>query len=599
MGIQMKPTSIFLTLDKNHIVELAELTPESIKRAAKKATTDREKISHTTILNAVASKLGFKEGFSGFKKSYVTELTPFLEKHQLIKKSDLCTFRNVKHSMMFQKLKPQDISERLFYSGKQISQKIFTGYDFDFEHTIEDGYWYLNSFYGDKFTNAQGGEEHFEFTGSASCTSSIEHNIKLAKKYKNLIVPELYNGYHDRTVLDIVLGGMLYHLATAYNLLGDMLVFPSLGKSITKIYYPLDSGLSLAEEREEQRNYLKMTELFRSRITKAEAGWVEIIPFNDKLIFLKGSHGEYDFVVKNQRASIFEHQIYGGALKRDKIPKFIDDYSFFRWHFFEYEGWREMDAHEAEKAFYKANSIKDYPSSNVLLKDYYKKKNVFCNDNMFNARSRELPGFYNVKCKQAVLMVSNLISIEQFELFIKGNTDYMQTRIGCSLDSVNDEINKALPVTLTWFDCLAFIDWRQKQLPAASGIIIRLLKEKEYKDIRGGMALPLCPNAGVEYIKVDGSTYINHPPYMSDCDFEQLVFRFKTPLDFSEHKSGLRFIDSANCAEWLMEKTCIRSNNLKSFGNNELIVRDSPPLTSTGKYKRLKTGFRLCYELAL
>lgn len=60
-------------------------------------------------------------------------------------------------------------------------------------------------------------------------------------------------------------------------------------------------------------------------------------------------------------------------------------------------------------------------------------------------------------------------------------------------------------------------------------------------------------------------------------------------------KYGLKFIDSKNSGEWLNDKTYVCCKTLTGFYN--YIAKPDPVLKSTGKYKRRKIGFRLCYEL--
>lgn len=87
------------------------------------------------------------------------------------------------------------------------------------------------------------------------------------------------------------------------------------------------------------------------------------------------------------------------------------------------------------------------------------------------------------------------------------------------------------------------------------------------------------------------------PPYMSIHEFDNTVCQFNHSIKKITLDNHLTFYTSNHFAEWLMEKTCIRSGNMKSFHNDKYVIRSTPPLDSTGKYKHLKTGFRLCYEL--
>ena len=82
--LKNKPLA-FMPLDNFHIVPIFGLEPDLIKLSAKKIAEDREDIKRSTVLNALAKKLGFKGGFSGYLDTYKNELLPFMIKHQLSK----------------------------------------------------------------------------------------------------------------------------------------------------------------------------------------------------------------------------------------------------------------------------------------------------------------------------------------------------------------------------------------------------------------------------------------------------------------------------------------------------------------------------------
>lgn len=79
----------YLPLKNFHIVPMVDLSPENLKKAAKKTSHDREKISHNTKLNAIAKKLGIYGGFASYEEEYNEKILPFMATHGLVKRKNL------------------------------------------------------------------------------------------------------------------------------------------------------------------------------------------------------------------------------------------------------------------------------------------------------------------------------------------------------------------------------------------------------------------------------------------------------------------------------------------------------------------------------
>jgi hypothetical protein len=574
----------YLPLQQYHIVEITALEPDVIKSSAKNAHKDREKIPHTTLLNAIVRSLGCKGGFASYKNHVESRLKPFMEQHGLKTQADLVSFRKKGFGIPITNcITPQKLSERIFFSGWKMPEKVFTGYNFDFENTISGG----NRILAGMSSNSLGLE--WGFSEDIIC-----HNISLAQKNPNQLIAIDENT--NRRLIDVVVGGFNLYYSPSFHLLGDSLIKAARYESEVKLYNTKDYHDELLKEKE--RNKL-MFSIFRQRIEESEEGWVDILPFNDNLVFLRGQNGEYDFLFKNQRDNLFEHKAFGGALKIKDVPWFIEDYHFARWEYFEYQGWRERDEHEAENLFYNSGGTAGhYPSSQTLRQTYYEtNRNYSANrkpkSNQFHK------DFVHTVIADKHLAVSNLISIEDFDEFVNARPDYMKARKGDSLAPVNDETDTHLPVTLTWYDALMYAGWfkEKTQLP------VRLLTYPEYTAMRENFRESVAINgqeAGwkedyndVVFFDGKGIPFEDHPPY---CDPETFC-RFNPSIKKTVLDNGLIFYLSNSFAEWLLEKTCIRTGNLTSFGCLEYVIRDAPPLDSTGKYKHTKIGFRLCYDL--
>jgi hypothetical protein len=177
----------------------------------------------------------------------------------------------------------------------------------------------------------------------------------------------------------------------------------------------------------------------------------------------------------------------------------------------------------------------------------------------------------------------------------------MKTRKGDRLSPVNNEVNRALPVTVTWYDALVYAGWFEEK----TGLPVRLLSYPEYTAMRENFRESVTINGAKEKWQEDrndvvffdskGIPFEDRPPYVSD--FDNMVCRFNPSIKKTVLDNGLAFYLSNYFAEWLLEKACIRTGNLTSFFCDEYVIRATPPMDSTGKYKHTKIGFRLCYEL--
>ena len=638
----------YLPLQKFHIIPIVNLDPASIKASAKKAKCDREKIKYNTLLNAASKALGIKGGFAEYQQTYDSKLVPFFKKHGLTKRVDLLKQRKKGFDTFFEDITRQELSERLFFSGWSLPEQIFTGYNFNYKNTLDDGDDYFNRVLctnhqtrvveGDElkallvdesspssFTfNERTGPHDLKNTSFYNADSlyvhkTIEHNINIANSNSSVVhdcaydISQLrhfldanqedyvsddkakqagldrYERFASRTVLDLVVGSFMKDLPQSFNLLGDSLVKPVKQSHEIELYLGNTDEASLNRDKALAKTKF---DLFRTRIEQGCEGWVDIIPFNNKLVFLKGENGQYDFVFKNQRDKAFEHQIFGKSLKRSDIPSFISEYQFLRWHYFEYQGWRYLDGHNSENLFYeKGNRSSDYPGRSTILQSYHVAEGNFRPKP--KKSSLKLSGFHEVLAERKPLMVSNPVTIDELNCFKEKNSDYLEYRVGDNLEAVNDESDNALPATVTWFDVLAYINWFEKE----AGVPVRLLNLSEYTVLREPEKIPTEREpvfTDLKFIDPFGNVFPGHPPYRAD--FDELTCRFGNTKKLQSN-SGLSFMKSNSFAEWLLEETCIRSGNLKSFYNDDHIIRSGPPLDSTGKYKGLKIGFRLCYEL--
>lgn len=395
----------YLPLNKFHIVPLDSLEPSSIKRAAKKTFHDREKIGHTTKLNAIAKQLGCEGGFANYERFFAESIKPFLKIHGLKKRVNLFKHQYKGPYHEFKEFSPQQVSERLFYSGRSLPEKIFTGHNFDFESVMG---WHSM--------------DVESIVEQLKDTSFVQQVFK--HYYEPLTAIDIIEAHAFDPIEFIIEGKMitcpfidliiLAHClfsssSSYYHLLSDLLTSDFSGGIVHCIY------LSSYATEEEKNNYklnrereTKFIKLFRKRIAQFTNGWVTTHRLNRNIIFICDAHGNYDFVIKNQRNRVFDHQIYGDNLKRSDIPSCIEDYRFKRWHYFEYQGWREQDDHKSEEHYYElGNTPANYPGVDVVLQQYLIDKGEY--SPLKKTYGNRVTGFKKVKLSTKTLMVSELM----------------------------------------------------------------------------------------------------------------------------------------------------------------------------------------------
>lgn len=597
----------YLVFNDFHFATMRDLSPDSIKHSAKEASQNsveyvhgaRDKLKVTTAQNWIAKTLGFKGGFSSYKKHYHESLTPFMKQHGLKIRADVCSFRRKGYALPLTPITRQNVAERLFYGCAKLPNRIFTGYNFPFDKTISDGHYLINCTY-----HADGSEiSQFGIKALHNLSQSVvAEDLMIADKFRHEKLERVEDDYYvGREVIDVILGKYLLDLNAGFNLIGDVLVEPNIYGPELQLYSP-NHDKSFADECESLQ---KISALFGERIREFHEGWVEVIPYNKNLIFLKGSSGEYDFIFKNMRDNDFVFNLDDGALKLRDMPSCIDEYDFERWFYFLYEGQRELDTHHAEQLHYESGgSARDYPDD-TLMKAFYQENEVY---ELPRAEIKKaLPmGVDFKRVNGTPLMVSELVSIEMFELFCSENPEYCDYRAE-SMENLNDleycnsDEDKSLPAACSWYDAMAFLNWIEKK----TGLPVKLLSKTELESEREkGVLLNVAKEEqGDSILPEDEKLKKALVPKIMPMPCDVNVVRsgglnwckFPKQLEWDITPDGLRFLLLNYFAEWVMEKTCIRSGNLTSFYGDDCYRGVS--LTTTGAYKNTKIGFRMCYSI--
>jgi hypothetical protein len=511
-----------------HLAPLCEITPDAIKEAASQARNkyrDRAELKHNTALNYIARRLGFKDGFAGYQKEGQARLIEFMQEHGLKQRVDLIRPRS---HMEFVKLTPRNLGDRLFSLGDQLPDRVFTGYNVDW-FEINDRHFRHNPWC-----------EHPAFNNF-----TLPNDVVMAEVARaNTAQP----GSGD-VILEAAIAACESSVRSIANLLGDVL-FSGNGKSsngltvVPKLYRPND--FSPEHFHAEKKRFRDVANIFQDWMEKQKDGWVRVIPFNERLIFLAVQNGDYDFLFPGQRDELFNHNPHAPYLKNGDVPKSNDSYHFKRWIYFEYEGWLEKDQHESEIKYYELRGEpKQIPDPEALLKKHLELKGTYIPPTKTAPASE---GFIPVVAGNRLMHVSNLVTMEQFHQFMRENTHYAaySRELGDvdPWEQVNNAPDQSLPAVVTWYDANAYASWisRAKNLP------VRLLTEEEYLQVA-------CAGSDLEFLALP---------------------------DFGE---------------WLNEDAAAINTATKESlcnpGYTATKGRFSP--RSNGSYKSKRVGFRLCY----
>lgn len=363
-------------------IPVGGLNPEMIKSYHNQQRSDSS-LKKNDYLNRVADAFGIYP-WGKYDSFYVNSIVPFLEQHGLIFYAP-----DLNRDLLNNRFTLRSIADRLFFSGRPIPKAIFTGYDCDIDH------------------------EHFYNLGVVFGKTSKSYDETLSEINVDLLIPHKHH---------------MNYLGIFKNLLGDVFLLNHYDEDDRYIAtsYPTNG-----EKYEPTVNMIEEAKELKKLLLQCEKGWIEIIPFNENLIFLKGPNGIYDFVFKHLRDSDFEDKSpFRPYLNHDRIPSVMNEtYDFARWLYFGRKEndtkkklqdtrrsfWLEETQHHADIDFYESGGG-IHPGYEILLKNYYEKIGEYSYTR--KTKMDQLTGFNEVELANSkVLFVSDLITIGEFSEF--------------------------------------------------------------------------------------------------------------------------------------------------------------------------------------
>ncbi len=574
---------------------LNSLDPEKIKLSY---TNELKKydIKRTRYYNLVAKTLGFQD-WTKYIKAYDEEIISFLEKNNLIKYAPDSNLNilEAEHDLNFTY---RQVADRLFYNNNPYPKKIFTAYK-----CTTDNFAYHcptpNHFYDIDIHISSFNDLSKYRTKDGLNKLEIQKSILQSDKYKNI---------KEECNLDYLIPMDLVRFSTYHNLLSDLFVINDKEIQDKYVFCMYDNYEGITNQDE----YIKIAKLLKEHLLTIKKGWIDIIPFNDNLIFLKAEDGTYDFVFKNLREDKFQSP-YSNYIKHEYIPTTLNEaYDFERWLYYGFKEthtnfkeimphqfWKEKDEHLSEVYFYENNEAKNYPGRSTILKDFYIDKGFYSYEK--KTTNKTINGLNRVELKNKILYVSELITIKDFFDFY--NNEYKEKRSD-SLDEIftNNIENENLPVSVTWYDAIAYCRYLEKKY----NVPFRLIAPDEFQEIcpssnRSEKENPYQLNVKSELEFYQENNLLNSPPsYMPD--FDTVIMKYKKELNFIS-KQNINFCIDTTFKEWSNYfrngySAALSARYPEIEVNQENRAYYSFQANLNYKYKYLKMGFRICYELS-
>lgn len=581
-------------------ISLPGLHPEQLKFAVRSFRESRQESGDTIsqphlkikdLLNGLARALGSKS-FEDWIHLAQPELEHFMAMHGLREPADLIKW---KLPPFVHPLTVRRIADRFFASGLPLPKRLFTGVGNEMFSAR-----YLGRLDLKEILSRITGEHIF---ASRSDVEMIR--IVLSLPDQKIYPDELFDdddleldpAYRGLTLRDLLLLTFRMDIDCAFNLLSDNLVQP---KTLAPVHQLYNTSA------EDNHRMAAIFDIFRAKIERASTGWVDVLPFNDNIVFLRGANGTYDWVVRDQRDTPFSGNRLYPVFSAAEIPCAMstDTEAKAKLHFT--KGlWREQVEHRAELSFYATGGTPaTYPGGDRVLSNYLRSLNEIAPMKAPSGSRRV--DFVAHHMADRCLMVSDLITIDEFWNFYENGWAEQRadkaTRTKRSwppLDEMNGRDERDLPVCATWYDALAYC----KYLESRTGLPMRLLTIEEWQAITPERAAvealgSKARNSVVEGVSIDGRT-LEPPTYLP-----HYFTRFTPNLCWIRNGQGLPFLSSLSFGEWLGDYRGSMPNNVfapVACTASGIALGRGPLETElfeawyVGRNNHLKVGFRVCY----
>jgi hypothetical protein len=604
-----KPNSASTDSTKYWSLKVNGLHPDEFSLAVKrlrdkqlpnaKTHEERQALKTTALYDSIAKSLGAKSHRHWLNEEY-PKIQRFLDEHGMHTPTDLikCKFR----PRFGYEFTAKRVAERFFNSGLPLPRRIFTGVGSNL--FAPDAYGRADFDLFTRGCNLRTNEDRFNF-----CVERADQVLFRAEYMKDgCSIP-----YLDMTGRILLLHTFSEYVGCMYHLLGNNLMDPMIGEPVMRSYNVSDP---------EKEFELKLFEQFRLQIESSSDGWIEVLPVpdNDNIIFLKGSNGTFDWIIRDQRDEKFSSNKYYPFFKNDELPSLLSKNKLEAHLYFSIGNWYEELEHRAEeKHYFNGGDLSNWPGYKKLIE-----KELIAEG---YTAPRSITGKFNHdfvphRLDNYCLMVSPLISIKEFfSFYIKNNWGQIRLEraqeakwhIEGNLMSVNSDQDQYLPVSVTWLDAIAYC----KNFEIETKLPVRLISADEWRQI-APQAKPVTKQiSSVRSFIVKGGEPMPRDTYFeergwcvegsdgrfgkdsTDCYLHNGKLLFNSNFQLFSNSEGLDFVESPGFGEWLgdsrYEKSALIAAAYADEEGRKSIESNSYVIGDTLREEGFKVGFRICY----
>jgi hypothetical protein len=569
------------------------------KKSNAKTHTEKQALKPTELYESIAKSFGAKS-YEQWRNEECPKLLKFLDDHGMHTPTDLinCKFR----PLFGYELTARRVADRFFNSGLPLPSRIYTGVG-------------SNLFAPDAY-----GRADFDMLtkGCELSTNQDRFDYCIERADQVLLRAEYMKDGCSIPFLDLTGRMFLLHIFShcvggMYHLLGNNLMDPMIGEPVMRSYNVSEPEMEFE---------LKLFEQFRLQIESSSDGWIEVLPVpdNSNIIFLKGSNGSFDWIIRDQRDEKFSTNKYYPFFRNEELPSTLSQNKLEAHLYFSVGNWYEELEHRAEeKHYFNGGDGSNWPGYKKLIE-----KELIAEG--YNA-PRSITGKFNHdfvphRLDNYCLMVSPLISIKEFfSFYIKKNWGQIRLAraqeanryIEENLMSVNSDQDQNLPVSVTWLDAIAYCrhfeietklpvrlisadEWRQIA-PQAKPVTKKISSARSFI-VKGGEPMPRDTYFEERGWCVEGSDG-RFGKDSTDCHSPNGHLYFNSNFQSFSNSEGLEFVESPGFGEWLgfnrdagsasITAAYLDEKDRNSIESNSYSIGDA--LRNEG----FKVGFRICY----
>lgn len=447
----------YLLLRDGHAIPLRGISPEAIKDGAKHRVLhpDVDSLKHRQTLNAIVDRLGFDGDFGTYRHKNWPAFQAFLKQYDCTNQVglfpvdhggciDLCFAEHGGPS-------PRELADRVFFGPQEKRpRRVFLGYGVD---------WSV-------WDNGNG----FEVPPAAIASIHAAPNI----------AAQLGNDLFARRL----------DLMGQWGFLDDKLVDVPFDSIIDKRYWELHYGL---DERAQQHAMTHAAvRAFRAVFDTQPEGWVDVIPYNDRLVVLRAHDGAWDLLWRTYRETEPpkpEDLAESYKLAIADLPSpLMSESDLNRAVHFRQNVWEEDEAHKAGQAFYdRGGSVaeRQLTTSAKVRRAWMTEQDIWPSSLRAKWATPLPSGFHIVEIGGRKLAVSDLIDLASFQqMLVETGFGERQGERREPLNRANEGNSGEAPVSAAWIDAQAYCAWRERQL----GVSVRLLTQQELRAIRPAYA---------------------------------------------------------------------------------------------------------------